>query len=81
MSDIDKSCKYLNWDDRKYHNIMVFKNLTTADDLLSDTVIDPKAGFPTYIEIKNNEWDITHVITIKTKNILHLYCWIQSFWS
>ena len=44
---IDKSFKYLNWDDRKYHNIMVLKNLKTADNLLSDTVIDQKAGFPT----------------------------------
>ena len=34
---------------------MVLKNLTLADNLLSDTVIDPKAGFPTYMEIKNNE--------------------------
>ena len=47
MVDIDKSFKYLNWDDRKYHNIMVLKNLTTVDNLLSDTVIDQKAGFPT----------------------------------
>ena len=44
MVDIDKSFKYLNWDDRKYHNIMVLKNLNTADNLLSDTVIDQKAG-------------------------------------